>query len=147
MTDRHLVVFAVTAALVYATVPFRVGDIYPLCRFAMFSQHTTHDSRLVLRTTEGRLRDVRDFEAFVCPEPVDFERGDARCTDASPHASYNEKHGALFIAGHPAADGADTTGWVGVTVERELVAFPEPYGPPVTVYCAVGRCLAAGEQP
>lgn len=131
------VVVVLTLVAAYMLISFRIGDVYPFCRYAMFSHMVTSGSRLVAVTEAGTERDIRDFTAWHCgPPTVSPERYPA-CGEP-PHPTYHVQHGRYHIARHAAEPGAGPA----LALVQQTVAFPEPQGPPQLTGCHLMTCTA-----
>lgn len=132
-------------ALLYIAIPFRIGDIYPFARFAMFSQHTQTDRRLVVEVEGSHIHPVEAFSAFACRPS---ENGPS-CFDNSD-LSYNEKHDLAYVERRTLADVEPRPGLVALRVLRQQISFSEPYGSPKIESCPLLECTGhrgASDEP
>ena len=135
---------ATVVMVVYATLPFRIGDRYPLCRFSMFSDFTTSDGRLIARVIgpDGRTSDddITDFDQWHCDAAtmsLDPPPG-AVCPAVREIPTNYMRHGY----DHVRFNLVDKPQKERVQVIRQRISFPETLGPARYDDCALFECTA-----
>lgn len=141
-------IFAAVLVAAYIATPFRIGDYYPIARFAMFSHHVTADQRLLVRTPHHGLYTINTFGAYRCDAmPLDFDTVDATCPNAGKPPSYNEHHHRLWMEAHAVGPEVRLARSLEVEVIREFVSFPDMWGDPVVDHCVIARCTVGLMEP
>ena len=121
--------------VVYLSVAFGRGEIYPVSPMGMFSE--VHDSagRLVVRTGRGELREVADFRAWRCDGSLDFRAAYPACFPDGYSA------GAVIagdhIVSHPGAGEGER-----VALVRQIFRIAGQSGPVVIEECPLLSCTA-----
>lgn len=83
--------------LTYVTASRVLGENYPFGPLSMFSERLLQSTRIVGRTTDGRLCEIDAFESWDCPQPVDLRSGPgSRCGATGSHAETDRKVAVLI---------------------------------------------------
>jgi hypothetical protein len=125
----------------YFTAARLVENLYPFSTFPMYSsEHTDSASRIVALEADGSAREVAEYAAWSCEEPVDLDREPERCSALPRYSTIpyidREIVDAMRQRGGARAGGAP------VTIVRRVFRFPKGPGPAQIEDCALGRCTA-----
>lgn len=131
-----LLVVALAVAL-FSGLPFRIGDVYPLCRYRMFSHFDNVQARHVLRGADGVLHNIDAFTRIECRDPEGPLAVEV-CGPGERSENYYERRDRYALA--------DRRGAVAQGEEllllRWSVSFPERDGPLHTESCTLAQCRA-----
>jgi hypothetical protein len=131
-------VLVILAMVVYASASRVLGEQYPVGPLGMFSHGLRVSSRIVARTTDGRLCELSSFERWHCAGPLDFRASaNPQCHTAAEHAESDRKaEGILRASPGAREDGAP------VLVTRRIFSIPRTRGPVAIEDCTLVQCTA-----
>lgn len=117
---------------------FSLGPRFPLSDFDMFGLSQPRDSRVAVRTGDGRLYELDRISAIHCPERVSFKpRGEGPCADAAPDPDRERPQAELLRQ-----RSASTPLGEVVEIVRQVRRLATPRGPVDSEVCLLATCTA-----
>jgi hypothetical protein len=128
----------VLAMVVYVSASRVLGEQYPFGPLSMFSGGLRVSSRIVARTSDGRLCELASFEGWHCEGRLDFRSSEnPQCRTQAEHAESDRKAEALLRAGaSERGQGAE------VVVIRRIFSVAGTGGPAEVEDCPLAACTA-----
>lgn len=122
----------------------RLGENYPIGPISMFSGGLRVASRIGARTEDGRICELSAFEAWQCPEPIDFRSAaNPQCTSGAEHLE-NDRKAEMAVRSRTSGE----PGGAPVEVVRRSFMATKPGGVILVDDCVLRSCTArerAGE--